>query len=158
MKEVKDMKEEQARLDEMKITNFKAMANHYKKDMMSLCDITEEQFETELADNSFNIEGSFERKLYAVMLLKDYKKDELLDGKLTDVRGIGGGFYSDGESYGIRFRYNGKLYQFGPINYDSGTVNIPANENRKAITNAMNETCSNKYVIDYSANIETKQK
>lgn len=126
---------------------FIILANRYKKDMINLCDITEKQFNEFLERDSFNTEGEFERKLFAIMLLKDFNNNEELCGKITNVKVIGGGFYNDGMIFGIKFDYDGKNYQFGTNSNDPETIMIPINGTRKALVKAINESCDNYYSI-----------
>jgi hypothetical protein len=100
-----------------------------------------------------NVESDFCICLTAVMLLK---RMGIFDrnGKLTKVKNIGGGYYNDGDNFGLVFEYNSQKYALTskPLKEDEDVVYIPLDENSKEIISKINECCYNRYVINFNTN------
>ncbi len=92
-----------------------------------------------------NVEGAFERRLLTVMLLKSIKKFDKT-GKLENVKGIGGGYFDDGDNFGINFTFNGVNYNFSDKNKE-GYERIPHNLEQLKIIEELNSCCNNRYLI-----------
>jgi hypothetical protein len=123
--------------------------------------VTEQGFFSDMTLDSYykdkngcgNVESKFCMCLTAVMLLK---KMGIFDRncKITKIRNIGGGYYSDGDNFGLVFEYNSQKYALTskPLTSDEDIVYIPLDENSEDVVNKINESCYNRYVIDFKTN------
>ena len=96
-----------------------------------------------------NVESPFCMCLTAVMILKEMGIFDR-EHKITKVKNIGGGFYCDGDNYGIVFEYGPSRYVLTSRKVDEeDIIKVPLNENIKEVIDKINATCANRYVINF---------
>lgn len=143
-KAIKDLKQK-------KIDLFTELKNEHLQDVLDVSgDALNSSSKSYLEEDYHgNVESPFEHRLLCVMLLKSIGKFEK-DGKLENVKGLGGGYFNDGDNYGITFTFNGTNYSFSDKEVENETVRIPHNAKQLEIIKKINESCDNRYVIKIS--------
>lgn len=130
-----------------KSANFKVVFNEYLSDTLLASDeVTDEMVERAKQDKYIGkVERTLERRMFCVMLLKSIGKFNNYY-RLSDVAGIGGGYFYRWENFGVRFKFGGKKYIFGDVQDEEATV-IEYGDRQRALVEQINSACDSKYII-----------
>lgn len=132
-----------------KQTMFKKLLNEHFEDVIAVAgnDISNDIKELVFEDGYVGkVEKPFERRLFAVMLLKSlgiFTHSQ----KLENVIGIGGGYFMHWENFGIKFTFGNKNFIFSDGEEVNGFKRIPHKKEQFDVINQINSVCNSKYVI-----------
>ena len=130
--------------------NFQKLLDEHYDDVVacspSLCENPKYLKRVKSEDYCPNTDGPFEEALLCVMALKASKMFTDKKHTLENVKRIGGGFYGDGISDGISFKFDGRCYEFsnGRKQYTKHKK-LPITEKHLKVIQEINKSCNNSY-------------
>lgn len=141
------IKRDMAREKVEKSANFKLLLNEYLSDLLIASDEVTEKMVDEARQEGYigKVERTLERRMFCVMLLKSIGKFNRFY-RLSDVAGIGGGYFFRWENFGVRFKFGATKYIFGDVQDEEATV-IEYGSEQRALVQKINAACNSKYII-----------
>lgn len=142
-------------LKEQRIKKYQAILKEHGEDVLAVTKpgfFDEKSLDTYYRDpnGQGNVESNFCMCLTAVMLLK---KMGIFDRncRIRKIKNIGGGYYFDGDNFGLVFEYDFQNYALISKKSDDDMIYIPLDEGTEDVINQINEACDNRYLIDFSS-------